>query len=62
MSFLITFLSSSLKDIIEMYLALVYKTANISMMQAYWNIGRLIVEEDQKGEQRAEYGKQIIDG
>jgi hypothetical protein len=36
--------------------------ANSSMVQAYWNIGRLILEEEQKGERRAEYGKQIIDG
>jgi predicted GNAT family N-acyltransferase len=34
----------------------------MSMVQAYWNIGRLIVEEEQKGEQKAEYGKQIMDG
>jgi len=27
---------------------------------AYWNIGREIVEEEQKGEDRATYGKEII--
>jgi len=32
------------------------------MVQAYWNIGRIIVEEEQHGEQRAEYGKRLIDG
>jgi predicted nuclease of restriction endonuclease-like (RecB) superfamily len=30
------------------------------MVQTYWNIGRLIVEEEQEGEQRAEYGKKLI--
>lgn len=31
-------------------------------LATYWNIGRRIVEEEQKGESRAAYGKQIIDG
>ncbi len=30
------------------------------MVVCYWNIGRLIVEEEQRGEKRAEYGKQLI--
>ena len=30
------------------------------MVQAYWNIGKLIIEEEQKGESKAEYGKQLI--
>lgn len=33
------------------------KTAvNLAMVYAYYNIGRMIVEEEQKGEIRAEYG------
>ena len=38
----------------------VYYTANIEMLQAYWNIGREIVEEEQKGEGRAAYGSALI--
>ena len=38
----------------------VYHTANIEMLQAYWNIGREIVEEEQKGEGRAAYGSALI--
>ncbi len=30
------------------------------MVQAYWNIGRLIVEHEQNGNTRAEYGKQLL--
>ena len=30
------------------------------MVEAYWNIGRIIVEEEQKGEKRAEYGKALV--
>lgn len=34
------------------------KTAvNLSMVYAYYEIGRIIVEEEQRGEQRAAYGK-----
>jgi hypothetical protein len=31
------------------------------MVQAYWNLGRLIVEEEQNGKERAEHGKYLIE-
>lgn len=37
-----------------------YASVNQKMIETYWNIGRRIVEEEQKGEARAEYGAQII--
>ncbi len=37
-----------------------YYAINSAMVEAYWNIGRLIVEEEQHGTDRAAYGKQII--
>lgn len=37
-----------------------YRAVNFAMVEAYWNIGKLIVEEEQKGEKRAEYGKYLI--
>lgn len=37
-----------------------YRAVNTSMVQAYWLIGRRIVEEEQHGKERAEYGKEII--
>lgn len=37
------------------------KTAvNLSMVYAYYEIGRMIVEEEQQGENRAAYGKQLL--
>lgn len=37
------------------------KTAvNLSMVYAYYEIGRMIVEEEQRGEQRAAYGTQFL--
>lgn len=35
---------------------------NVSMVYAYFEIGRMIVEEQQKGKSRAEYGKQVLQG
>ena len=39
------------------------KTAvNLSMVYAYYEIGRMIVEEEQHGENRAAYGQQLLKG
>ena len=35
-------------------------TVNDLMVQSYWHIGRLIVEDEQGGVARAEYGKQTL--
>lgn len=35
-------------------------TVNRAMVQTYWAIGQLIVEDEQQGETRAEYGKATI--
>jgi hypothetical protein len=36
------------------------RSVNAAMVQAYWNIGREIVEEEQRGRDRADYGKQLL--
>ena len=37
------------------------KTAvNLSMVYAYFEIGRMIIEEEQHGQDRAAYGKQVL--
>lgn len=35
-------------------------TIDTTIVETYWKIGRDIIEEEQKGEERAEYGKKII--
>lgn len=40
----------------------VVRQVNSEMILAYWHIGREIVEEIQKGRERAEYGRQVLDG
>ncbi|MBA2645431.1 MAG: DUF1016 domain-containing protein [Pyrinomonadaceae bacterium] len=37
-----------------------YRAVNEVMVQAYWEIGRVIVEEEQRGKKRADYGKTLI--
>ena len=37
------------------------RAINTEMVVAYWHIGREIVEEEQKGRSRAEYGKRLLE-
>jgi len=37
-----------------------YSAINNSIVNAYWNVGRIIVEYEQKGKIRAEYGKAVL--
>ncbi|MEW5938573.1 MAG: DUF1016 N-terminal domain-containing protein [Chloroflexota bacterium] len=37
-----------------------YAAVNFAMVEAYWQIGRRIVNEEQRGKNRAEYGAQLI--
>jgi predicted nuclease of restriction endonuclease-like (RecB) superfamily len=36
------------------------QSVNSTMVQTYWQIGRLIIEDEQQGKNRAEYGKQVL--
>ncbi|MCC6500255.1 MAG: DUF1016 family protein [Anaerolineales bacterium] len=37
-----------------------YAAVNVAMVEAYWQIGRRIVEEEQSGKERADYGAALI--
>ena len=37
-----------------------YSAVNFAMVQAYWQIGRIIVEHEQNGNARADYGKAVL--
>ncbi|MFM8850969.1 MAG: YhcG family protein [Cytophagales bacterium] len=37
-----------------------YRAVNFAMVHAYWKIGRLIFEEEQRGKRRAEYGTSLL--
>jgi len=48
-------------SILEQARGNVARAVNTNMVQAYWWIGREIVEELQGGEERAAYGKKVVD-
>lgn len=50
----------SIAEILEAARTAAYRAVNTVMVQAYWQIGRVIVEEEQKGRKRAGYGQELI--
>ncbi len=51
---------SDIKEIIFAGRQSTYSAANSAMLITYWNIGKRIVEQEQNGSERAEYGKRMI--
>ena len=51
---------SDIRDIIIAGRNSAYKAVSAAMIKTYWNIGKRIVEQEQAGEPRAEYGKRMI--
>src|SRR5690554_1408992 len=51
---------TDIKEILEQARSKTYAAINAAMVEAYWKIGRRIVEEEQKGEERSEYGTGLI--
>ena len=50
-----------IRAVLESARAGVYRAVNAAMVQAYWHIGRLIVEDEQGGAKRAAYGEAVLD-
>ena len=50
-----------ISSIIEQSRQRIVTSVNTEMVHCYWAIGKEIIEEEQKGSERAEYGKAIID-
>ncbi|MBD5293948.1 MAG: DUF1016 domain-containing protein [Bacteroides sp.] len=53
---------SDVRQIIDNGRQQAFSTASAIALATYWNIGRRIVEEEQKGNIRAEYGSRLIAG
>ena len=51
---------SDIQNILNQARQKAYQSINLAMVQAYWLIGKRIVEEDQQGETRAVYGKALL--
>lgn len=55
------FLVNDLKTIVSKARSKAFAAVNYSLVERNWRIGKRIVEEEQNGEARAEYGKHIIE-
>lgn len=53
-------LFNDIRAIIQQARQKTYTAMNFVMVEAYWHIGKRIVQEEQQGEARAEYGKKIV--
>ena len=49
-----------IKDVIISSRNKIAYEVNNAMLLAYWNVGRIIVENEQNGNIKAEYGKQVL--
>lgn len=49
-----------IRSIVHSAKSKVYTAVNTAMVEAYWLIGKRIVEEEQQGEERAKYGQALI--
>lgn len=49
-----------IKSILQEARDTAYKSVNFIMVEAYWNVGKKIVEVEQNGETKAKYGTKLI--
>jgi len=50
-----------IREILETARSRAYRAVNFEMVRAYWNIGRVIIEGEQKGKARSDYGTYLLD-
>lgn len=53
-------LFNAIKEIISQSHLKVFRAANSALLESYWQIGKLIIEDEQKGKLRADYGKATL--
>lgn len=54
-------LYSSIKQVIEKGKDTAYRAVNATMVEVYWQIGELIVEGEQDGNEKADYGVALLE-
>ncbi len=50
----------SIKEIVNQARLNIYRSSNSILLKMYWEIGKLIVENQQEGNAKAEYGKAVL--
>ncbi len=53
-------LLTAVKETIIQAKNLAFKSSNSILLQMYWQIGKLIVEDEQQGQAKAAYGKEVL--
>ncbi len=53
-------LLNDLRSLLKQSRQQLQQNINTTMVHTYWQVGRLIVEQEQKGSERAAYGKQVL--
>lgn len=51
---------SQVVDLLQSARSKVVRSVNQTMVLTYFEIGRMLIEEEQGGKERAEYGKQVV--
>ena len=51
---------AEIKNILQQARSKAQTAVNSAMVEAYWLIGKRIIEEEQQGEKRAQYGKKVL--
>ncbi len=57
----LTVFHGDVKNILEQARGKARSAVNATMVEAYWLIGRRIVEEEQQGQDKAKYGQRLIE-
>lgn len=53
--------ATEIRDLIEAARSHVSVTANLAMVDLYWNVGRIVTQEMQRDETRAGYGEKLVE-
>ncbi len=53
-------LFSQIKQMLDAARRQIARTVNSTIVETYWQVGKYIVEYEQEGKERAEYGKGVI--
>lgn len=53
-------LFTSIRDVIIASRQRVYRLVNAALLETYWQIGKIIVEGEQQGQAKADYGKATL--
>jgi hypothetical protein len=55
-----TTLKEQIKELLSQGRQKAIKSVNTILLHTYWNVGKYIVEYEQQGKQKAEYGKELL--